>query len=303
MEIIHLNTKANQPIAVALGYFDGLHLGHQAVIADVVRYAKANNMTSAVMTFSTNPKLFLNKLPTTKLLTPQSEKIHLLKQLSVDQLMILPFDEEMAHMSATAFIANYLIQQNVGYVAVGFDFRFGHQGAGDIHLLQEYQEFKLSVVPRQNVAEIKIGTTGIRKYLEVGEVAKVAAMLGRSYSLTGTVIKGNQRGRTIGFPTANLRLDEEYVIPKKGVYAVNVYVLGQLYMGVCNIGHNPTFNFTEVPTIEVYVLDFDEMIYGEVVRLEFLAFLRMEQKFSGAIALKKQLQLDVKATQDIFLRS
>ena len=217
MKVIELNLtkKMDQPLAVALGYFDGLHLGHQAVIKEVVDYAKKHEIRSAVMTFSPNPNQFLNKSTSPHLLTPHQEKVRVLKELGVDELIILPFNEELAKMRATDFIQQYLIEHPVAHVSTGFDFRFGYKGEGEVALLANYSNhFSLNVTPKWELDEEKIGATEIKAYLAEGQLEKVTQMLGRPYRLRGIVVSGKQRGRQIGFPTANLKLSEDYGIPK-----------------------------------------------------------------------------------------
>jgi len=302
MEIIHLDKRKTlkSPVAVALGYFDGLHTGHQAVISNAVDYAKKNHIKSAVMTFSTNPKRFLNKSLATNLLTPLTEKTELLEQLGVDLLLILPFNDEIAKMKPDEFIKEFLIEQGARYVTTGFDFRFGRNGAGNSYLLKNYEQiFGLNIVPKMELNALKIGTTQIREYLSQGDVNKAHHMLGRPYSLTGIVVKGRQKGREIGFPTANIKINEEYVIPKEGVYAVKVYIDEGEYMGMCNIGHNPTFNYTANLSIEVNILDFNADIYGKTIKLEFFERLRGEQAFNSLEELLEQLTKDRKKTSQI----
>ncbi|MCL1949921.1 MAG: riboflavin biosynthesis protein RibF [Turicibacter sp.] len=295
MEIIELNrgTGKNPGLAVALGYFDGLHLGHQALVSDVVEYAKNNGLISAVMTFSVNPKVYLKRQPDVGLLTPMKEKLAILRRLGVDRLMVLPFDMDMAQMLPEDFIQDYLVKQQVRYVATGPDYCFGNRGAGKVGLLKQYEElFLLNVTPKMKLQDEKIGTTEIKSYLEAGEVEAASNMLGRPYALTGTVIKGNQKGRTIGFPTANIQVDDTYVLPKSGVYAVETHIGSHRYLGMCNIGHNPTFNFTGRLSVEVNLFDFDEDIYGKTLRLEFKKYLRSERKFSSIEDLTQQLRRD-----------
>lgn len=295
MEVIHLNLskKLDQPIAVALGYFDGLHLGHQAVIKEVVDYAKAHQMRSAVMTFSPSPNIFLKKLDSERLLTPYQEKVSRLTELGVDELIILPFNEALANMRAIDFVERYLIQYGVAHVSTGFDFRFGRMGEGEVELLGGYSDrFSLNVTPKYELEQEKIGATEIKRYLADGNIKKVTQMLGRPYRIHGMVVSGQQRGRQIGFPTANLQLSEDYVIPKKGVYAVEVEIEGQRYVGMCNIGHNPTFNFIDRLSIEVHILDFNQDIYGQAVKVEFYERLRDEERFASIQALMTQLDCD-----------
>lgn len=303
MEVIHLNLtkKLDEPIAVALGYFDGLHLGHQAVIKEVVEYAKAHQIRSAVMTFSPSPNIFLKKLESDCLLTPYQEKVRLLNELGVDELIILPFNEELASMRAIDFIERYLIQYGVVHVSTGFDFRFGRMGEGEVELLRHYSDqFSLNVIPKYELEQEKIGATEIKRYLADGNIKKVTQMLGRPYRMHGMVVSGQQRGRQIGFPTANLQLSENYVIPKKGVYAVEVEIKGKRYAGMCNIGHNPTFNFNDQVSIETYILDFSDDIYGKEMTLDFYEYLREEKRFGSIAELMKQLEEDYQYVRSYF---
>lgn len=303
MEVIHLNFTKEliTPISVALGYFDGLHLGHQAVIKEAVDYAKTHQMRSAVMTFSPSPNFFLKKLDSDRLLTPYQEKVRLLTQLGVDELIILPFNEELANMKATDFIEKYLLNHGVAHVSTGFDFRFGQMGEGDATLLATYSNaFTLNVTSKCELEDEKIGATEIKRYLSEGNIEKVTQMLGRPYQLHGTVVTGQQRGREIGFPTANLKLSDAYVIPKKGVYAVMVEIEGKEYMGMSNIGHNPTFNFNDQICIETNILNFKEDIYGKEITLSFYHYLREEKKFSSIEELMNQLNHDQQSVRSYF---
>jgi len=295
MDIIQLQKPLGKTdgVAIALGYFDGLHRGHQAIIENVVAHAKKHHLTSAVLTFSTNPKLFLKKIEDTGLLTPMQEKIEILARWGVNQLLVLPFDERMAQMEPQEFINSYLLARNVRYVATGPDFCFGHRGSGNIDLLKQYKEhFQLNVAPKMEYQQEKIGATQIKDFLAKGEVGIAGEMLGRSYGVSGMVIKGNQKGRTIGFPTANIKVSPDYFLPHPGVYGVEVSLRGHHYFGMCNIGHNPTFNFTGRLSVEVNLFDFDEDIYGQTLRLEFIKYLRSERKFSSVEDLVGQLERD-----------
>lgn len=304
MEVIHLEQgkiKNNPPLSVALGYFDGLHLGHQAVIKEAVLYAKEHQLKSAVLTFSTNPNVILKKLSSELLLTPHREKVRLLQGMGVDYLLILPFNKTIASIKATDFIQRYLIDLNVRHVSTGFDFRFGQRGEGSVTLLETYLgEFTLNVTTKQEIKDEKIGATEIKSYLAVGDIERANAMLGRPYTLTGTVISGQQKGRTIGFPTANLEAEEAFIMPKNGVYAVKVNVNDQWYNGMCNIGHNPTFNFIDQVSVEVNILHFNQDIYGQRIKIEFYHRLRDEQRFSSIQELMTQLDTDRETVRRYF---
>lgn len=296
MEVLNLNqTTFNQEdgLSVALGYFDGLHIGHQLVIKEAIEYAKANGLKSAVMTFSPNPNVILKKLTCEQLITPPLEKIRLLKQLGVDYLIILTFNEDLASLEAVDFINRYLIGLNVNHVSTGFDFRFGKKGEGSVELLYKYSEkFSLNVTAKKEIENEKIGSTQIKSYLAVGNIQKANEMLGRPYTISGIVISGQQKGRQIGFPTANIGLQEPYIIPKNGVYIVKAIVGDQTYPAMCNIGHNPTFNFIDRLSIEVHILDFNQDIYGQAVKVEFYERLRDEERFASIQALMTQLDCD-----------
>lgn len=296
MEVLNLNQPSfdkTEGLSVALGYFDGLHIGHQEVIKEAVCYAKAHGLKSAVMTFSPNPNVILKKLSCEHLLTPPKEKLRLLTALDVDYLIILTFNQDLATLSASDFINRYLIDLNVLHVSTGFDFRFGKKGEGSVELLKQYHEqFSLNVTKKQEIEGEKIGATEIKSYLAVGHIEKANDMLGRPYAISGTVISGQQKGRQIGFPTANIGLNASYIIPKNGVYAVRVTVLDQSYAGMCNIGHNPTFNFIDNVSVEVHILDFNHDIYGKEIKVEFYHRLRDEERFSSIEALMTQLNQD-----------
>lgn len=304
LKVIHLENnevEINDQLSVALGYFDGLHRGHQAVINEAVTYAKQNGIKSAVLTFSPNPNVVLKKLTSELLLTPYQEKVRLLTEMGVDYLFILAFNEVTASIKASEFIQTYLIDLNVRHVSTGFDFRFGQRGEGSVELLRTYQdEFTLNVTEKCGIEDEKIGATQIKSYLAVGDVKKAAEMLGRPYLLTGTVITGQQKGRQIGFPTANLGLTEAFVVPKNGVYAVKVWVDEGSYIGMCNVGHNPTFNFIDQVSIEVNILDFNQDIYGKEMKIEFYERLRDEQRFSSIQELMAQLDSDRETVRRYF---
>lgn len=304
MKVLNLNQtsfNSEEGLSVALGYFDGLHIGHQLVIKEAIEYAKKNGLKSAVMTFSPNPNVILKKLSSEHLITPPTEKVRLLTELGVDYLMILTFNEELASLRAIDFIERYLVKMKVEHVSTGFDFRFGKKGEGSVELLRQYPEkFSLNVTDKKEIEGEKIGATEIKSYLAVGNIEKANEMLGRPYTLCGTVISGQQKGRQISFPTANVATTEAYIIPKNGVYAVRVWVKGQSYAGMCNIGHNPTFNFIDNVSVEVHILDFNQDIYGQEMKVEFYHRLRDEERFSSIEALMTQLNHDRKTVRGYF---
>ena len=290
-----------EELSVALGYFDGMHIAHQQIIKEAVTHAIKHHQKSAVLTFSPNPNVFLNKITHQTLLTPLPEKIRLLRKLKVDYLIVIPFTKQMAQIEANDFLTKLLTDFKIHHVVTGFDFRFGYRGLGDVSLLRRDVRFSTQVVEKQMLAQEKIGTTQIREHLACGEVEVVTRMLGRHYRIVGHVVSGRQQGRTIGFPTANIALEDEYAVPSRGVYAVLVRLNGKQYQGMCNIGHNPTFNYNEQMTIEVNIFDFNEQIYGECIELMFVTFIRQEQRFSGVEALISQLKADKIEIQQFFV--
>ena len=302
MHIIRVNERTHlfDDLSIALGYFDGIHQAHQRVIQQAVTYATTHQLKSAVLTFATNPNVFLKKRTQETLLTPLPEKIRLLTELGVDYLIIVPFNQTVASLAPADFIQKILVPLRVRHVVTGFDFRFGYKGQGDVRVLAAYPtQFSLDVVMKRELEGEKIGTTEIRTYLAKGDVDMVTKMLGRTYRMSGRVVIGRQKGREIGFPTANLELDDRYEVPARGVYAVNVLIADRVYRGMCNVGHNPTFNYNENISIEVHLLDFSGDLYGKRLSLEFIAFIREEQRFSSVDALISQLQADEKTIRDL----
>ena len=301
MKIIHSHNfqDLKGPFGVALGFFDGVHLGHQAVIKKAVGYAKGASIENLVITFDRSPKQVFRGLKR-EFLTPMTEKIKLLKELGVDNVLILPFDEKLIKTSAEEFIQNYLVALDVAFISVGFDFRFGVGGAGDVFALQRYtKNFHVSVLEKQVVDKMKISSTVLREYLAKGEADAVVKMLGRQYSISGTIGYGKQLGRTIGFATANIQPSDDYIIPASGVYATLIYVDGKIHVSMTNIGHNPTFNATQRLSIETHIFDFNTDIYEKEVRLEFVQRIRGEQKFANIDELVAKLKQDEVQTRKI----
>ncbi|MFD3268786.1 bifunctional riboflavin kinase/FAD synthetase [Paenibacillus dendritiformis] len=283
-----------QPQVVILGHFDGIHAGHVKVIERGLKYGREHGLPVALMTFHPHPKAVFGDERYATCLTPPKEKERILAQLGIDRLYIIDFNLSFAQLQARKF-ADCLCNLGVKHAVVGFDNRFGHRGEGSAELLAEWGEgcFSVDIVPAHNDNDAKVSSTRIRQCLAEGEITKANQLLARPYLLRGTVIHGDARGRTIGFPTANVDLDEPYVIPKNGVYAVKVKVGGKWHDGVMNIGLKPTFKSGETrPSIEAHLFDFDADIYGEEVTVAVMDFLRAEQKFDGIAALVAQITAD-----------
>src|ERR1039457_171725 len=257
---------------VTIGNFDGVHLGHQKIFSRARTASRALGGPSVVVTFVPHPLKLFPSLKSLQLLTPYSEKENLIKASGVDYLVVIPFSHEFAAIHAREFVSDVLVGQiGMKKLIVGYDYSFGHNREGNIQLLTEMAadlDYSLEVLEPIGKVEVVYSSTGIRKKLNEGKVKDVISLLGRNYSITGTVIHGHHRGKGLGFPTANLATENE-LIPKNGVYAVKVLIAGKMFDGACNIGNKPTFS-DESTTIEVFVFDLDVDLYGKSIKLFFI---------------------------------
>ncbi|SRR5699024_565451 len=289
--------KINLPESVAaIGFFDGIHKGHQAVINQALDYAKKHNKKCSIITFHPHPSVVLNSPnKTVKYITPQTEKERLLNEMGVDQVFVIKFNEELSQVKPDEFIEHFIVGLNIIHLVAGFDFSFGHKGQGNMTNIENFAKnrFTFEALSKVEINESKVSSTKIRKLLAEGLVKEAGYLLGRPFTYEGTVVTGDKRGRLIGFPTANLETNEEYLLPKKGVYAVKLILCNETYYGMANLGFVPTFkeDMSE-PKIEVYIFDFNKDIYGETIKVEWLEFIREEQKFSGIEEIKAQLKAD-----------
>lgn len=294
------------PLVMALGYFDGVHRGHQEVIQTAGEIAAKKQAKLAVMTFSPHPKTVLSpdySEETMRYITPLPIKEEQMKQLDVDYLFVVHFDQQFAELEPQEFVDSYLIGAHAVHVVAGFDFSYGRLGKGTMETLPFHARGKLdyTTVGKKEWMHEKISSTLIKQCILDGDVEKASMLLGRLYMVSGVVVKGEQRGRTIGFPTANVLIEEPYMVPNTGVYAVWFTVQGRRWKGVCNIGYKPTFHDmrAERPEVEVHVFEMDESIYGEKVEVEWVQRLRGEKKFSSVDDLIAQLHLDKEKAQEI----
>ncbi|MDP3353388.1 MAG: bifunctional riboflavin kinase/FAD synthetase [Flavobacteriaceae bacterium] len=304
MEVVQYNKdfKLNIPTVVTIGAFDGVHIGHQEILQNLVKTAKKEDKKSVVVTFFPHPRMVLENNSTIKLLNTLEEKISLIQALGVDLLYVIPFNKEFANLSANDFISDILVKQlNTNSLYVGYDHLFGRNRMGNFKLLKEQGEiyhFSVNEIEALSVQEIKISSTKIRKSLIEGEILKANEFLGYSYFLTGTVVKGKNIGEKISFPTANIKVKEMFkLIPKDGVYVVKSFMDNKTVYGMMNIGNRPTVSGKN-QTIEVHFFNFNQYIYGEVIQVEFLTRLRDEQKFESLDALKNQLKTDQIKAED-----
>ncbi len=291
-----------------MGNFDGIHRGHQCVIAPVV--GNTENLVSTVLTFNPHPQEFFTGT-SRLLLTPIAEKVVQLEALGVQQLVLLPFDREIAKLTPQEFMQQILIERlQARSISVGFNFRFGCQRCGSVEDLRAMWGDRLHIVSEQLMHDvcdtsdpsIRISSSAIRRALEQGEIDAARTLLGRPYSLIGNVVAGQQMGRKLGFPTANLQLPPQKFLPRDGVYAVQVLRLGDKPLpAVMNIGMRPTVTGDRARTIEVHLLDWDGDLYGRELCVNLVKFLRPEQKFESLEALKQQITIDCElATKLLF---
>lgn len=303
MKIIEDNFSAifETPSVVVLGSFDGIHSGHKTLIysarklADKIRECKQmKDIKVMVCTFKNHPLSVVNKEICPKLVMSNEDKSILFEKLQVDILNFMEFNKEFMSISPDEYIKNLKKHYNVKGIVVGFNYRFGYKNLGDVEILKEYSkilDYELFVVNPVTVEGEVVSSSVIRHNLEEGNIEKADRFLDRPFMLKGKIIKGKQIGRTIGFPTVNLDYDKKFVIPKGGVYGTIVEYGNTFYKGITNIGYNPTLDGNKL-SIETNILDFDQSIYGETIKLHFIEKIRDEKKFGNLEELKNQLSKD-----------
>ena len=284
----------------ALGFFDGVHVGHQALLRACVELAEKLDCAAAAVTFDRHPRALFTADPPPLISTAASRRL-LLNRYGVTYVKQYPVIPEVMGMPWQDFLADLLAEGAVGFVC-GDDFRFGNRGEGNIHRLVEFCEERnlpCVIVPEQTVEGKRVSSTYIRSQIECGDMETAKRFLGHPHIISGVVVPGKQLGRTLGIPTANIRLEEGLVVPKFGVYACRVNVDGTDYSAVTNVGTRPTVNGLGI-TVEPWILDFDGNLYGQEITLEFHRFLRPETKFDGLEALKAQINRDAEETRTYF---
>lgn len=285
---------------IALGNFDGVHKGHREIIMRAVDEAKKNGGISAVMTFEPHPRRFFQEKCAPFRITPLEIKAQLIEKMGVDALFVVGFTKKFSQINAEEFIEEVLYKAlNVKHISIGYDFTFGNKKAGDFALLKKKaKQFGYGVEQMQAIKsnDIICASTKIREYLRSGDVEKITEIAGRNFAISGKVIKGHARGRTIGFPTANISLGD-FIHPAFGVYAVNVQMGGENYPAVANIGVKPTFEGADAALLEVYIFDFKCDIYDKELRVELVKYIRAERKFANIDELKEQIEKDCKAAK------
>lgn len=290
---------------VTTGTFDGMHLGHQKVLQRITEIAKRNNGETLLLTFYPHPRMVLQPTDNDlKLLSTQEEKIELLRQAGLNHLLVIPFTKAFSRLSALEYVRDILVNKiGVKTLVIGYNHHFGRNREGSFEQLQEYApvyNFEIEEIPAQEIDSLEVSSTKIRNALLEGNVKTACAYLGRNYNLKGSIIKGKQMGRAIGFPTANIEVEDKYkLIPANGVYAVEVSLDNKLYKGMLNIGVRPTFVNDNKISIEVHIFNLNEDIYHKTIFVSFVERIRDEIKFNGVDELKMQLEEDKKIVQGI----
>ena len=306
MEIISdINHQALPPSVATIGFFDGVHRGHRFLINQVKEVADKDGLYSALVTFPMHPRQVIQTTYNPHLLSSPKEKLELLETTQVDYCLLLPFTQELSLLSAREFMQLLRNKFNIHTLVIGYDHRFGHNRSESFEDYCRYgEELNIYMVRARAYTdgEDKISSSVIRQLLKEGKVSQAAQFLGYNYYLDGTVVDGYKVGRKIGFPTANLQVDcSDKLIPSEGVYAVYVYVEGKKWAGMLNIGHRPTINNGNNVSIEVNILNFSEDIYHKEMRIEFVKYLRPEEKYGTIDELIAQMHKDREKTAKILL--
>lgn len=288
--------QSTKKTILTLGTFDGVHIGHKKILERITQNTENGKYESLVLTFFPHPRMVLQEKSEIKLLNTIVEKTKLLEETGIENLVIHPFNESFSRLTAEEFVDSILVNQfHIQKIIIGHDHRFGRNRTANIDDLIAFGTqygFEVEQISAQEIQDVSVSSTKIRKALNEGNMDLANDYLGYEYFLSGEVVKGKQLGRTIGFPTANIQIDEEYkLIPKNGVYVVKAIVNEEAVFGMMNIGFNPTVD-GQKQTIEVHLFDFDADIYGQKIEVSLLQYLREEQKFGSVDLLKAQLNQD-----------
>ncbi|KRM96403.1 bifunctional riboflavin kinase FMN adenylyltransferase [Liquorilactobacillus aquaticus DSM 21051] len=310
MQVIYLDEPFNEknvnsaPIVLALGFFDGVHLGHQQVIKKAKAEAKKRGLKLAVMTLDRHPSIVFQNVPqsSVRYLTPLKRKLELFVKLGADITYIVALNEKISSMGPQEFVDKYMAGLNAAAVVAGEDYTYGKKNVANMQTLTEYSKkrFEIITVPHLKKGGSKVGSTVIRKYIDAGEVENANKLLGYTYQNTGVVVHGKQRGRKLGFPTINLNISNSERIPSEAIYAVKVTIVGKTVLGMASIGRNETFGEGQKQTVEINLFDFSQMVYGEETVVQWYCKLREQQKFSDVQGLIRQLERDKENTINYF---
>ena len=295
---------ANRSTAIGLGNFDGLHVGHMALVNTLISEARIHGMQSVIYTFTKHPENILRKKLFTPLLTTVGKRVQILGETALDAVYFEEFDEDYSRMEPECFVKKVLLDKlGARLIIAGFNYRFGYKGQGDVDLLRtmgKKYNFRVIIIPPVKVDNEIVSSTAIREYVKKGEMENVFRLLGRHYSITGEVMGGKRIGRRIGFPTANLHPEEYLILPKDGVYITKTLYNGEFYSSLTNIGRNPTFEDAAKVSVETHILNFDRDIYRSSIEVFFLSLLRGETKFKNAQELSEKISQDVIAAKEYF---
>ncbi|MGM8361046.1 bifunctional riboflavin kinase/FAD synthetase [Flavobacterium sp. ARAG 55.4] len=308
MKIFHSIKDFSSPkkTILTLGTFDGVHIGHKKILEKVIQNTRDDKYESLVLTFFPHPRMILQERSEIKLLNTMSEKIVLLEQLGIQNLVIHPFDEIFSRLTAEDFVRTVLVEQfKIHKIIIGYDHRFGRNRTADINNLIEFGEkynFEVEQISAQEINAISVSSTKIRNAIQQGEMVLANKYLGYQYFLTGTVCKGKQLGRTIGFPTANLEIEEDYkLIPSRGVYIISSEINNQTVYGMMNIGVNPTVGEEQL-SVEIHYLNFEGNLYDQKITVAIHQRIRNEEKFDSLTLLKEQIEKDKTQTLSYIAR-
>lgn len=297
-----LDFKIEEPTAVTLGKFDGLHRGHELLMHTVLECKEKYQVASVAFTFDIPPRSRVEEI-VARVLTTNDEKQYIFEKQGIDYLIECPFTQEVMSMEPKAFIEWIATSLHMKYVVVGDDFRFGHKRAGDYHTLQEYEDvygYKTIVLDKLKDSNRDISSTYVREKISDGNIRKANELLGYHYFIKSEILHGKKLGRRIGIPTINMILPEHKLLPPNGVYVTEVLVNDRKYMGVTNVGCKPTVSEECIVGVETYIDDFNQDLYGEKIVVAFLEFIRPEMKFSSIDELKSQMESDIQVARKYY---
>lgn len=297
-----LDFKIEEPTAVTLGKFDGLHRGHELLMQNVLKCKKEHGVATVAFTFDMPPRNRVEEI-VANVLTTNDEKQYIFEKQGIDYLIECPFTKEVMSMEPETFIGWIATSLNMKFVVVGDDFRFGHKRAGDYHTLQEYEKkygYKTIVLEKLKDSNRDISSTYVREKIADGNIRKANELLGYHYFIKSEILHGKKLGRRIGMPTINMILPENKLLPPNGVYVTEVLVEGKTYMGVTNVGCKPTVSNERTIGVETYIDNFNQDLYGEKIVVSFLEFIRPEMKFASIEELKAQMESDIQVAKKYY---
>ncbi|MCT4595632.1 MAG: bifunctional riboflavin kinase/FAD synthetase [Anaeromicrobium sp.] len=305
MKVIRKLSDVNisEDTGVALGNFDGVHIGHQTLLVNLVETCRLRNLKSVVYTFSNHPRAFTSEDGAPKRIMNLNKKLSTLSELGIDYVVLVPFDEFQMKLKAESFIRDILKNTlKMKSCIVGFNYKFGYKAQGDTHLLRELSkeyDYELNEIDSIEIQRQIVSSTNIRNLISDGNIQRANLFLGKKYSINGQVVEGKKVGRKIGVPTANIKLEKNMLTPSSGVYLTKVSIDGKLYDSITNVGYNPTFSQGEI-NIETHVMNFRENIYGKNIEVHFIDKIREEKKFPSVEDLTIQLKKDIDLAKNFF---